>query len=110
MIPTKKRPLVYGGTTGRVAFATSNVFIPKDAAVYLGLYLNEIQITALSSGGGADPFGADADSDFNADDLEEYEGNVNDDDGAGGGDDGFGGGDDQDTGGSDSVDDDEIPF
>jgi len=108
VIPTKKRPLVYGGTTGRVAFATSNVFIPKDAAVYLGLYLNEIQITALSSGGGADPFGADADSDFNADDLEEYEGNVNDEGEPG--DDGFGGGDDQDTGGSDSVDDDEIPF
>jgi len=77
VIPTKKRPLVYGGTTGRVAFATSNVFIPKDAAVYLGLYLNEIQISKLATAGsGSDPFGADEDSDFDADELEEYEGNV----------------------------------
>jgi len=77
VIPTKKRPLVYGGTEGRVAFATSNVFIPKDAAVFLGLYLNEIQISKLATAGsGSDPFGADEDSDFDADELEEYEGNV----------------------------------
>ncbi|MCG7628371.1 hypothetical protein MHM88_11185 [Epibacterium sp. MM17-32] len=108
IIPMKKRPLVYGGTIGKIAFATNPVFIPKDAAVFLGLYLNEIQISQLSTGGSTeDPFGADEDSDFDADDLEEYEGNVDDadDDGDLDGDDG----DDQDDGGQD-LDDDEIPF
>ena len=103
IIPAKKRPLVYGGTIGRVAFATSAVFIPKDAAVFLGMYLNEIQISKLSEGGGADPFGADEDSDFDADELEEYEGNAS------GGDDLDDDLDDgQDDGGADL--DDEIPF
>ena len=111
IIPSKKRPLVYGGTIGRVAFATSPVFIPKDAAVYLGLYLNEIQISQLATAGsGEDPFGADEDSDFDADDLEEYEGNVKDNDD--GDDDGAlddDGDDGQDDGGPD-IDDDVIPF
>lgn len=109
IIPTKKRPLVFGGTVGRVAFSTNPVFIPKDAAVYLGMYLNEIQISQLATAGsGEDPFGADEDSDFNADDLEEYEGNASDDDDDSG-DDGFGGGDDDGFGETKDLDD-EIPF
>ena len=111
IIPTKKRPLVFGGTIGRVAFSTGNVFIPKEADAYLGLYLNQIQITKLGEGGGGSAFGADEDSDFSADDLEEYEGNTKDEDDDDGADDGFGGG--GSSGASQDSDDDyddEIPF
>lgn len=113
-IAAKKRPQVYGGTEGRIAFTYSNVFIPKDADVYLGLYLNSIQITKLSSGGSNNPFGADEDSDFSADDLDENEGDggfpndEDDDDGDlddDGGDESEGDGDE-----SDGDLDDEIPF
>jgi hypothetical protein len=80
-IPTKKRPLVYGGTEGRIAFATNAAFIPKGADVYLGLYINSVQITKLvSGGGGANPFGAVEGSGFSSDELEEYEGGASDDD------------------------------
>lgn len=102
VIPTKKRPLVYGGTMGRVAFTVGNVFIPKDADAYLSFYLNEVQITKLVSGGASSSsFGAVEDSDFDAADLEEYEGNVKDDDA-----------DDEDQNDGDDGDDrdDEIPF
>jgi hypothetical protein len=99
VIPAKKRPLVYGGTMGRVAFAVGNVFIPKDADCYLSFYLNEVQITKLvSAGSGTSSFGAVEDSDFDADELEEYEGNAADDDVND---------DDQDDS---NDDDDEIPF
>lgn len=107
-IPTSKRPLVYGGSEGRVAFATNSVFIPKDADVYLGLYLNSVQITKLETSGGGNPFGADEDSDFTSDDLEDYTGGG-DDEGEGDDDDGFEG----DSGNNppdDGLDDDEIPF
>lgn len=109
-IPWKKRPLVYGGTEGKIAFATSNVFIPKDADVYLGFYLNSVQLLKLSTGGDSNPFGEEEDSEVDSDELDEYEGNA-------------GGGskskDDEDLdedldgdGGSDDDDeiDDEIPF
>lgn len=103
VIPEKKVPLVYGGTEGRIAFSTADTFIAKDADVYLGLYLNEVQITKLvTSGAGTSSFGADEDSDFSSDDLDEYEGNTNDDDSDLDGD--LDGADD------DADLDDEIPF
>lgn len=102
VIPAKKRPLVYGGTMGRIAFGVGNTFIPKDADCYMSFYLNEVQITKLVSGGASSSaFGAVEDSDFDSDELEEYEGNANDD------------ADDQadDQVDGDDIDlDDEIPF
>jgi hypothetical protein len=81
IIPAKKRPLVYAGTEGRVAFGYGTVFIAKDAETYLTFYLNQVQITKLVSGGGAtSAFGAVDDSDFSADELEEWEGNADDGD------------------------------
>jgi len=100
-IPDKKRPLIYSGSEGRVGFSTGNVFIPKDADAYLGLYLNTVQITKLGASGGSNPFGADEDSGFDADELDEYEGKSKDDDDL-----------DDDLDGADGDDDldDEIPF
>lgn len=99
VIPRKKRPLVYGGSEGRVAFTTGAVFIPKEADVYLSLYLNEVQIAKLVSGGeSSSSFGAMDDADFSADELAEYEGNASSS------------GEDQDDGGDDGDLDDEIPF
>lgn len=100
-IPTNKRPLVYGGTVGRVAFATSSLFIAKGADVYVGMYLNQVQIVELQSSGGSSAFGAVEGSDFDADDLEEYESKAKDEDKA----------DDDDLDDDlDDIDDDEIPF
>lgn len=106
VIPWKKRPFVRGGTEGRVAFTVGNVFIPKDADVYLGFYLNQIQITKLAEAGGS-AFGEDEDSDFSADELDEYEGNADD---ADDGDDLDGDDEDQNDGAGDDLDDDDIPF
>lgn len=98
VIRSNKRPLVYGGTEGRVAFTTAPVFIAKDADVYLGMYLNEVQIAKLvSSSGGGSSFGAIDGADFSADDLEEYEGGVSE-------------GTSNDEDGDDDDLDDEIPF
>lgn len=102
VIPAKKRPLVYAGTEGRVAFSAGFSFIAKDAEAFMSFYLNQVQITKLATGGGASSaFGAVEDSDFSADDLEEYDGgsddDVNDDDV-------------NDSGADDDIDDDEIPF
>lgn len=101
MIPRAKRPLVYGGSELRVAFTTGNVFIPKDAAVFLGMYLNQVQIVSLQTGGGASAFGAVEGSDFSEADLEEYEGNAS----ASGSKDNN---DEADL--DDDLEDDEIPF
>lgn len=99
VIPAKKRPLVYAGTEGRVAFSVGYAFIAKDAEAFMSLYLNQVQITKLvSGGGGTSAFGAVDDSDFSSDDLDEY--NPSDDED----------GDDQDVGGDDDDLDDEIPF
>lgn len=99
MIKDKKRPLVYAGTEGRVAFAAAGSFIPKDADVYLSLYLNQVQITKLvSGGGGTSAFGAVEGADFDSDDLEEWEGDDADTDDE----------DQEDEVGE--IDDDEIPF
>ena len=114
-IPNNKRPLVYGGTTGRVDFSVRPYFVPAQGTAGLSVYLNKVQIAKLvSSGGGG--FDALDDSDFSADDLDVREGN-NSGGGYGGSNDdsldddldgGFDGGD-QDTGGTDDLDD-EIPF
>lgn len=102
VIPYKKRPLVYAGTEGRIAFTVGFSFIAKDAEAYMSFYLNQAQITQLASGGGGtSAFGAVEGSDFSADDLDEY--NPSDDDG----DDDSGAADD---GAVDDIDDDEIPF
>ena len=113
-IPTKKRPLVYGGTTGRVDFTTSSYFIAAQGTAGLSLYLNKVQIaTLVSSGGGG--FDEIEGSGFSADDLEEYEGNGSGGGSGGGLDDDLDGdlgdvdGGDQDTGGPSDFDD-EIPF
>lgn len=99
VIPFKKRPLVYAGTTGRVAFVVGYAFIPKDAEAFMSFYLNQVQIAKLATAGAArSAFGALEGSDFSADDLDEY--NPKDDDA----DD-----DDQDDGDDDDLDD-EIPF
>lgn len=95
MIPAKKRPLVYAGTVGRVAFTAGLAFIPKDAQGYMSFYLSQVQISKLATGGdaGRSLFGADEDSDFSAEELEEYEGNSKD----------------QDDGDNEDLDD-ELPF
>lgn len=83
VIPHKKRPLVYGGTMGRVAFSIGFSFIAENAKSFMSFYLNEVQITKLVSGGaGSSAFGAVEDSDFDADDLDEWDGDedVDDDD------------------------------
>lgn len=98
IIPAKKRPLVYAGTKGRVAFTIGKAFIPGNAEAFLSFYLNQVQIAKLATAGsGTSAFGALEGSDFSADDLEEYDGSSKDDD------------DDQDDGGNDDFDD-EIPF
>lgn len=102
VIPAKKRPLVYAGTVGRVAFSVGYSFIAKEAESFMSLYLNQVQIVKLVSGGGAtSAFGAVEGSEFSADDLDEY---VPDDDAD----------DDEDDNGvdddEDDLDDDEIPF
>lgn len=112
IIPTKKRPLVYAGSEGRVKFTTAPQFIPKDADCYLGLYLSSLQITALGSGGDTG-FDADEESDFSVDDLEEIEANADDDDPEDGdlGDDGdLGSGNNPPDDDDDDDLDDEIPF
>lgn len=99
VIPAKKRPLVYAGTEGRVAFSVGFYFIAKDAEAYMSFYLNQAQITKLvSGGGGSSAFGAVEGSDFDGDELDEYNGDDED-----------AGGEDQ-TSGDDGLDDDEIPF
>lgn len=105
VIPKNKRPLVYAGTTGRVQFAAVAYFIPASATAGLSFYLNKVQIKDLvTSGKGASGFDELEDSDFDADDLEEYEATEKDSD------------DDLDDDlGSDQDDstddlDDEIPF
>lgn len=98
MIPAKKRPLVYAGTEGRVAFAAAASFIPKDADVYLSLYLNQVQITNLvSGGGGTSAFGAVEGADFDSSDLDEWDGKDDEED-------------DEDQDDGPELDDDEIPF
>lgn len=101
VIPSKKRPLVYAGTEGRVAFSVGAAFIAKDAECFLSFYLNQVQITKLATGGGGtSAFGAVEGSDFSADDLDDYDPREDDeDDDATDGDDG----DDDDL-------DDDIPF
>lgn len=114
VIPAKKRPLVYGGTTGRVDFSNSAYFIPAQGTAGLSLYLNKVQIAQLVSAGGGG-FDEIEGSGFSADDLEEYEGSGGDSSGGstGGGIDddldGDLGGSGQDTGGPSDFDD-EIPF
>lgn len=98
IIPFKKRPLVYAGTTGRVAFVLGFSYIPATAETYMSAYLNQVQIAKLATaGGGASAFGAIEGSGFSADDLDEYDPD---------GDNSTGGGDVDD---SDDIDD-EIPF
>lgn len=101
VIPANKRPLVYGGTVGRVAFTVRPYFIPASASYGLTLYLNEVQIVKLvtGKGGSGSSFGAVEGSGFSADDLEEWEEKAKSDDD----------GDDVDTGDND-LDDNEIPF
>lgn len=98
VIPAKKRPLVYAGTEGRVAFTVGYAFIAKDAEAFMSFYLNQVQITKLSSGGGGSAFGAVEGSDFSAEDLEEYEGNASASEG------------EEAEPEADDDDDDEIPF
>lgn len=104
-IPNKKRPNVFAGTEGRVAFTTAPAFIPAEGKCFLSLYLNSVQITKLQSAGNSNPFGADEDSDFSAEELEDIEDNASDGDDDSDLDDGG----DQDTG-EDDEEDDEIPF
>lgn len=105
VILEKKKPRVYSGSIVNLAFTTSPVFIPKDADVYLGMYLNEVRILELSQAGGGSAFGDDEDAEdasFSIADLQD-----NDDDASGGDDledDG-----DEDEGTDDDLDD-EIPF
>lgn len=100
VIPTKKRPLVYAGTEGRVAFTVGYAFIAKDAEAFMSFYLNQVQIAKLATGGGGQSaFGAVEGSDFSADDLDEY--NPSDEDDVD---------DDADDGDDDDDLDDEIPF
>lgn len=99
VIPAKKRPLVYAGTEGRIAFGYAFSFIASGADSYMSFYLNQAQITKLvSGGGGSSAFGAVEGSDFDGDELDEYNGDDED-----------AGGEDQ-TSGDDGLDDDEIPF
>ncbi len=79
VIPKAKRPLVYAGTTGRVQFGVGGYFIGASAATGLSFYLNKVQIKELvtAGSGGASGFDEIEDSDFSADDLEEYEAPAN---------------------------------
>lgn len=114
VIPNNKRPLVYGGTTGRVDFTDRPYFIPAQGTCGLSMYLNKVQIAKLvSSGGGG--FDALDDSDFDGSELEErtdtgggQRGGSDDslDDDL----DGDLGGNDQDGAGDDDDLDSEIPF
>lgn len=102
VIPTKKRPLVYAGTEGRVAFGTGISFIAAGADSYLSFYLNEVQITNLvSGGGGSSSFGAVEGSGFSSEDLDEYDPSGESEGGSEGEGQGSGGGEDLD---------DELPF
>lgn len=109
IIPDKKRPLVYGGTVGNIDFNTVATFIPAQGEAYLSLYLNSIRISQLvtsgSAGGGWDE---DEDSDFSADDLDEYDAGDDDDENDGD----LDGDLDGDVNEGDHVSDldDEIPF
>ncbi|MGH0000082.1 hypothetical protein ACQU0X_08375 [Pseudovibrio ascidiaceicola] len=102
VIPAKKRPLVYGGTIGRIAFTVGYTFIATNATGFLSLYLNQVQIKKLkTTGGGSSAFGALEDSDFSGEDLEEYGGRDDDGDT----------GEDTEAEGAGTVEDeDEIPF
>jgi hypothetical protein len=104
VIPLKKRPLVYAGTIGRVAFTVGTSFIAEEAKAYLSFYLNEVQLRKLvtaGAGGGSSAFEVDEEGEVDGDELDEYEGST------GGADDLN---DDQDTSaGSDDLDD-EIQF
>lgn len=74
IIPGKKRPLVYAGTTGRIAFTTGEAFIQTNAEAFLSFYLNQVQLVDLvSSGGGKSAFGAVEGGGVSADELDEYE-------------------------------------
>jgi hypothetical protein len=99
VIPHKKRPLVYAGTTGRVAFVIGYSFIAENAKSFMSFYLNEAQIVDLvSGGGGSSAFGAvEGGGNFDVDDLDEYDADEDADDS------------DADDDGDD-LDDDEIPF
>jgi antitoxin (DNA-binding transcriptional repressor) of toxin-antitoxin stability system len=109
IVPFKKRPLVYSGSTGKIAFVTGEAFIADGADMYLSLYLQQVQISTLAALGGGSAFGEDEESDFDAEDLEEYEGNADDDDDDDDDDDGDDG--DLDGAGGDDADlDDELPF
>jgi hypothetical protein len=109
MIHDKKRPLVYGGTTGFVDFGTSPVFIPSSGEAYLAFYLNSVMISKLvTSGSAGGGWEADEDSDFDGDELEEFNGGDDDDNGEDLDDDL-----DDDLDGDENEDDDlddEIPF
>lgn len=115
IIPTKKRPLVYGGTTGRIDFVTRNSFIPATGAAYLSIYMNKVQIAELvgPGGGGFDEISG---SSFDADDLEEYGGDDDSEDTGSDLDDTVSDDLDGDLDGSGAADDgsddldDEIPF
>lgn len=96
VIAAKKRPLIYAGSKGRIAFTVGHSFIQQGADVWVTGYLSQVQIAKLvSSSGGGSAFGALDGGEFTADDIEDEDDDVN--------------GEDQDTG-SDDEDDDEIPF
>ncbi|MEL6509023.1 MAG: hypothetical protein AAFQ32_04475 [Pseudomonadota bacterium] len=102
VIPTNKVPLVYAGSVGRIAYSVGFSFIPKDAEGFVSFYLNEVNLLEVVSGGGGSGSAfaddADEDADWSVEDLEEYEGSVNDD------------ADDEDVDDDDDDIDDEIPF
>lgn len=121
VIPNKKRPLVYSGTEGKVAFTVSLSFIPEEAKAFVTFYLAEVKILKLAaSTGGRSAFADDdEESDFSSDDLEEREEEDEDDKPKGksktkskrpADDDLDDDEDDDDDGDDDSTDDDAIPF
>lgn len=113
IIPDKKRPSIFAGTVGAVAFTPRGSYIPKDAEVYLSLYLDSVRILELkTAGGGGDDWDDDDDaSDFDGstlDDVADDDLGGDDDDDL---DDDLGGGDDSNQPDQDDDDlDDEIPF
>lgn len=106
MIPAKKRPTVYAGTEGKVAFTVGMSFIPDEAKAFVTFYLSEVKILKLAASmGGRSAFeDDDEESDFSSDDLDETEDDTDDkaDDDLED--------DDGDADEGDDLDDDENPF